>query len=48
MKNYAEHSQTQIAATKENAPEATVLSSEVDLFVEELEQVIAPASGVRK
>jgi hypothetical protein len=44
MKNYAEHNQT-----KDNAPEAAVLSSEeVDLFVEELEPVIAPVSGIKR
>ena len=47
MKNYAK--QTQIETGKDKAAEATVRSSrEIDLIVEELEQVIAPGSGVKR
>jgi hypothetical protein len=45
MKNYAK--QTQMEA-KDNARETAVRSAEVVLFVEELEQVIAPISSVRR
>jgi len=45
MKNYAKR--TQMEAAKDNATEATVRSAEVVLFVEELEQVIAPGLTVK-
>jgi hypothetical protein len=46
MKNHTK--QTQIDAAKASAAEATVRSGEVALVVEELEQVIAPLSSIRR
>ena len=49
MKNYSKHNQTQIETATSNNVEATVRTvAEVVLFVEELEQVIAPGMGVKR
>jgi hypothetical protein len=48
MNNYAKHNQTQVGTAKDNSAGAVRNIEEVELFVEELEQVIAPGSGVRR
>ena len=47
MKNYNKRSETQIAAVGNNSANPKSLNMEdVDLFIEQLEEVIAPASDI--
>jgi hypothetical protein len=48
MNNYAKHNQTQVGTANDNSAGAVRNIEEVELFVEELEQVIAPTSGVKR